>query len=142
MMDLDAESHIKRGYNILVLEDSPSWQKKFKRFLRDEPFNVNIATNNKEALALFDLYALDLLILDVNLSGVPYNIDGLLIANKLWRKDKKLGIIIVSGDEGWVKRLSACEFVPHYILEKQNLDQDDLVAKIYRVLEYKSARLN
>ena len=124
----------ERIYNILVLEDLESWQKKFRRFLRDEPFSVTVAASAQEALAYVQRNRLDLLILDVNLSGVPYNVDGLAVAHKLWSRDNALRIIIVSGDKGWDKRLDAYQFVPNFILEKQSLDQDDFVAKVHRAL--------
>lgn len=135
-MDAEPESHTKPHYNILVVEDLESWQKKFRRFLRDEPFNVNIAANNQQAQTIFNRCRLDLLILDVNLSGVPYNVDGLQIANQLWRQNRNIKIIIISGDEWWNRRLSHCPFSPSFILEKQRLDPDDLVAKIYLALNY------
>ena len=133
-MAATARIQTDRPANILVVEDSPSWQKKFKRFLRDEPFRVKIAANYQEAVENFDASALDLLILDVNLSGVPYNVDGLTAAHQLWRQNNALKIIIISGDAGWEKRLAAYQFVPNYILKKQNLDHNDLVEKIYQVL--------
>lgn len=124
----------ERVNNILVIEDLPSWQKKFRRFLRDEPFNIVVATNYLEALILAEVYAFDLLILDVNLSGVPYNVDGLRVANKLWDKDKEVKIIIVSGDQNWDGRLGIYGFAPNFVLEKQSLDQDDFIKKIYQAL--------
>ena len=132
-----AVSRQGRIYNILVLEDRQSWQKQFARFLSEEPFKVSIAANNREALSCADIDTPDLLIVDVNLSGVPYNVDGLAVAHQLWSQNRDLRIIIVSGDRGWDKRLDAYQFVPSYILEKQSLDQDDFVAKVYRALTQK-----
>ena len=129
------QSYTQQVNNILVIEDLPSWQKKFKRFLRDEPFNIIIATNYLEALILAEVYSFDLLILDVNLSGVPYNVDGLRVADELWCKNKAVKIIIVSGDQDWDRRLGIYGFAPHCVLEKQSLDQDDFVKKICLALK-------
>ena len=135
-MYIRQETHINQLNNILVVEDLPSWQKKFKRFLKDEPFNIVVATNYLEALILAELYAIELMVLDVNLSGVPYNIDGLRAAEELWCKNKNMKIIIVSGDQGWNRRLEVYGFDPNFVLEKQSLDQDDFVRKIYQALYY------
>ena len=129
------EADTRPHYNILVVEDLASWQKKFKRFLRNEPFKVNIAANHHQAQTAFERCAPDLLILDVNLSGVPYNVDGLQVADQLWRQNSNLKIIIVSGDQWWSHRLHSCPFAPAFILEKQSLDPGDLVAKIYLALD-------
>ncbi len=128
--------YIERIYNILVLEDMPSWQKRFRRFLQDEPFNVFIATNCLEALHLTQIYLFDLLILDINLSGVPYNVDGLRVADQLWGRHRNIKIIIVSGDQDWDRHLGIYGFVPRFILEKQSLDQDDFIRKVYQTLRY------
>lgn len=126
--------HTKRINNILIIEDLPSWQNKFRRFLRDEPFNIAVAANYLEAMFLAELYIFDLVILDVNLSGVPYNVDGLRIADKLWGNGKRVKIIIVSGDKNWDGRLGIYGFNPNFVLEKQSLDQDDFVQKIHQTL--------
>ncbi len=134
---MNLKPEIVQTYNILVLEDLPSWQKKFRRFLQDEPFKVMIAANYMEALILAEVYRFDLLILDINLSGVPHNADGLGVADELWYIIADIQVIIVSGDQDWDRRLGAYNFLPSFILEKQNLDQDDFLKKIYQVLEQK-----
>lgn len=126
-----------RLYNILVIEDFPSWQRSFRRFLQDEPFNVMIAANPHDALRQAKCCPPDVLILDVNLSGVPYNIDGLRLAEQIWRWDHDVKIIIVSGSREWSKRLSAYRFAPSFIIEKKNFDQDELVAKIYSSINHR-----
>ncbi len=134
-MNAEPATHTEQVHNILVIEDLPSWQKKFRRFLREEPFNVVVATDYPEALILAEVYTFDLLIIDANLSGVPYNVDGLIVADELWRKNKNINIIIVSGDHGWDRRLGIYSFVPSFILEKQSLDQDDFIRKVYQALD-------
>ena len=75
-----------------------------------------------------------MLILAVNLPGVPYNVDGLHVADERWHKNKHAKIIIVSGDQDWDTRLGIYDFVPSHIFEKQHLDQDDFVRKIRQIL--------
>ena len=44
---------------ILIVEDDPSWQKTFKRYLKNEPFNISIAATYQEALALIEAQTFD-----------------------------------------------------------------------------------
>ena len=124
----------QKKHNILIIEDLLSWQKNFKRLLRNEPFNIFVAANANEAGWFLKFYPIDILLLDVNLSGVPYNVDGLRVAEQCCHKNKNVKIIIVSGSREWDKRLNTYNFNPSFILEKQNLDQDDLIKKIYLAL--------
>ena len=91
-----------------------------------------IPGNYREALHFVQTWPIDVLILDVNLSGVPYNVDGLRLANEIWKLRNNIKIIIVSGSREWDKRLGDYNFRPEFILEKQNLDQDDFISKIYQ----------
>ena len=124
----------KRLRSILIVEDLPIWQKNFRRILRDEPFNVHIASNTAEALGHLNAHPIDVVLLDINLSGVSYNIDGLRLAEQIWKDYKNIRIIIVSGSQEWDKRLSNYHFIPSFVIEKQNLDVDDLIEKIHRAL--------
>lgn len=124
----------KRVYNVLIIEDLPSWQRNFQRLLKEQPFKVIIASNCNQALNFAQNGKIDVVILDVNLSGVPYNVDGLRLADKIWQLNDKIKIIIVSGSREWDSRLGHYNFKPSYILEKQNLDQDDLIEKIYKTV--------
>lgn len=135
-MGTETNFYTKQLRNILVIEDLPSWQKKFERFLKAEPFRIVFAADWLAALDFARVYTFDLVILDINLSGVPYNIDGLRVANELWCGNKDLAIIIVSGDRDWYRRLETFDFAPRFIFEKQTLDQDDFVKKIHQALDY------
>jgi len=125
----------KRVFNILIIEDLPSWQKNFRRLLKDQPFNVLIPSNYREALHFVQTCQIDVLILDVNLSGVPYNVDGLRLANEIWKLKNDIKIIIISGSREWDRRLGEYDFSPEFILEKQSLDHDDLISKIYQTVK-------
>jgi len=124
----------KRVFNIMVIEDLPSWQKNFRRLLKDQPFNVLIPSNYREALQFVQTCQIDVLILDVNLSGVPYNVDGLRLANEIQKLKNDIKIIIVSGSREWDRRLGDYDFRPEFVLDKQSLDQDDFISKIYQTV--------
>lgn len=120
--------------NVLIVEDDPSWQKMFKRCLKNEPFTISVATNYQEGLAFIESQTFDLVILDINLTEVVENYDGLRLGSKLWSKDKNAKIIIVSGSDGVTKRLNSLLFAPRYILKKQNFDQDEFIEKVHLAL--------
>jgi CheY-like chemotaxis protein len=116
------------------VEDVLSWQKTFKRYLQDEPFDLSVAADYQEALTLSETQTFDLVIIDINLSGVPHNVDGLHIADKIWRKNKEIKIVIVSGIDEPKKRLRSFDFELSCVLEKQSLDQDEFVKRVYQAL--------
>lgn len=127
-----------KKYNILIVEDDLSWQRRFKRFLKKEPLLISVTGAYQEASDLIDSQTFDLVILDVNLSGVVGNYDGLRLGRKLWQKSKKSKIIIISGSESATKRLNSFNFVPNYILEKQTIEQDEFVEKVRLALRQAS----
>jgi DNA-binding NarL/FixJ family response regulator len=116
--------------NVLIVEDLSSWRRRFKRLLKNEPVNLYEAAGYDEALNLVKKHRFDVAVIDVNLSGVPHNVDGLLLAEQMWESDSKVKIILISGSREWERRLSRFRFHPTCILEKQNLDQDDFVRKV------------
>lgn len=134
-MSTNLQSLANKKFNVLIVEDFESWRRKFKRFLQDEPFNLLIASNYNEGEAIIERHPIDLVVLDVNLSGVPYNIDGLRLAEKLWRINEAVKIVIVTGSHSWHQRKIGYQFEPSFVLKKQNLDQDDFIQKVYQALE-------
>ena len=116
--------------NVLIVEDLSSWRRRFKRLLKNEPINLFEAAGYDEAIKLAKKHHFDVAVIDVNLSGVPHNVDGLLLAEQMWQTNSKVKIILISGSREWERRLSRFRFRPACILEKQNLDQDDFVRKV------------
>jgi DNA-binding NarL/FixJ family response regulator len=120
----------KHNQNVLIVEDLSSWRRRLKRLLKNEPVNVFDAAGYDEALRLVKRHHFDVAVIDVNLSGVPHNVDGLALAEQMWQTNSKVNIILISGSREWERRLSRFRFRPTCILEKQNLDQDDFVRKV------------
>lgn len=125
---------MKEEWNVLIVEDDLTWQKKFKRFLKNESFIISTATTYADALALIERQSFDLVILDVNLTGVVGNFDGLRLGNKLWSQDKNTKIIIVSGSEEANRRGASLIFQPRFILKKERLDPQDFLQKVHLAL--------
>ncbi len=127
---------MKKIYTILVVEDDPSWQKNFELFFESDAFVIHTATNSQDAISLINEHIFDLAILDINLTNVPHNYDGLRIGQYIWNKNKRIKIIIVSGSDITKneKRLSSFHFLPSAILAKQTLNQQDFIETIHTVL--------
>ncbi len=125
---------MEKQYHILIVDDDPSWQKKFKRYLKNESLVISTASNYQEGAALIETQTFDLAILDVNLTWTAENYDGLRLGQKLWRKDKNTKIIIVSGSENVLTCLSTFIFMPNFILKKESIEQDEFVTKIHLAL--------
>ncbi len=122
-------------HNILIVEDILSWQNTFKRYLKNTPFKVFVAGTPQEALILIAAHSFAIAIIDINLSGVPHNIDGLRLADTIWQKNKNTQFIIVSGINEPDRRLRTFDFEPACILEKRSLDQDEFTKEIYQAFE-------
>jgi DNA-binding NarL/FixJ family response regulator len=118
--------------NVLIVEDLSSWRRRLKRLLKNEPVNLFEAGGYDQALKLVKKHHIDVAVIDVNLSGVPHNIDGLLLAEQMWESNSKVKIILISGSREWERRLSRFRFRPACILEKQSLDQDEFVRKVHQ----------
>ena len=98
--------------------------------LVQQMLSVFEAAGYDQALKLVKKHHIDVAVIDVNLSGVPHNVDGLMLAEQMWESNSKVRIILISGSRDWERRLSRFRFRPTCILEKQNLDQDDFVRKV------------
>jgi DNA-binding response OmpR family regulator len=125
---------MEKNYDILIVEDIPSWQKTLKRYLQHEPFTIFIASNYQDALNLIETKTFDLVILDVNLTGVTGNYDGLRIGDNLWSRNTGTKIIIISGTGDSERHLREWDFEPSCVLKKQSLEQDEFIKKIYEAL--------
>ena len=89
------------NHNVLIVEDLSSWRRRFKRILQGEPLNLFEAAGYDEALKLVKRHHFDVAVIDVNLSGVPHNVDGLLLAEQMWHTNSKVKIILISGSREW-----------------------------------------
>lgn len=125
-------------YKVLIIEDEPSWQKRFVRFLKNEPLSFAWAANAQEADELIEKQTFDLTILDVNLTNVPGSISGLYIGEKLWQINRHMPIIIVSGSEQALQNLQATAFTfaPRYVFSKRDFDKQEFITSIRTALDY------
>ena len=125
---------MEKNYDILIVEDIPSWQRTLTRYLQGESLTIFIAGNYQEALNLIETKTFDLVILDVNLTGVTGNYDGLRIADDLWSRNTGVKIIILSGTSDSERYFKGRDFKPSCVLKKQTLEPDEFIREIYKVL--------
>ena len=129
------------SYQILIVDDDQGWLKRFNRYLTLEgQFAISMATSYQEALDLLVAreFNFDLVILDINLTDVAGNVDGLRVGNEIWKHKKGIKVIIISGSENAGQRRTFMNFVPNYIIQKQAFDKNSFLEKVYAALLQKS----
>ncbi len=122
---------------ILVVEDDLYWRQEFLvEPLQEAGLTVWAASNYRRATELFDQHPIDLLIIDINLTGVDGNTDGIsLIQYALARRQVK--IVVVSGSpERMYKYVKGIE--TDALIEKDRFDVIQFVQTIQQILSTRS----
>jgi DNA-binding NtrC family response regulator len=106
------------GKRILVVDDDAEWREDIMReALEDAGHHVKTGSNTAEAVAALNQRSFDLVVVDVNLTGVPGNQDGIRFAEKLTDEKYRIPIIVVSASkmhdaaQEWVERSDAITFL-------------------------------
>jgi DNA-binding NtrC family response regulator len=123
-------------YHILVVEDEPQWRENiFREALEDEGYDVQTSDSYSEAVATLDQQAFDLAVVDVNLTGVSGNQDGLRLLELLTSQEDQTPVIVVSGSKTRdVAEEDAREFQPFAFLDKTTFDIAEFVAMVAEAL--------
>jgi DNA-binding NtrC family response regulator len=83
------------------VEDQELWREQFfGEALRDLGFAVFSASTKEEALTLLNEREFNLAVIDINLTAVTGNTDGLAVAEYLDQTGSTIPIIVVSGTDG------------------------------------------
>jgi len=89
-----------RQPHILVVEDEQYWREDiFRETLESGGYQVKTSSNYGEAIAALDQQVFDLVVVDVNLTGVPGNQDGVRVLERMAFLGYKSPIIVVSGTQ-------------------------------------------
>ena len=75
---------------ILIVEDDAEWRENILRdALEDDGYQLKTCASYEEAAAILEKIDFDLAVVDVNLTGVPGNRDGIRIVERIAEKRKR-----------------------------------------------------
>lgn len=124
-------------YQILIVEDEVQWREKILReALEGEGYLVQTRGSYNEAVAALDRCTFDLAIIDVNLTGVSGNQDGIRVLEYLASQKDKAQSIMISGSKTRamaaesVKKFNPCAFV-----DKTTFDVVEFITLVAQVLQ-------
>ena len=109
----------------LIVDDEKSIVRSFSRLLKEEGFNVCVATNGKEALEQVNKCSFDLMLIDFRLP----DIDGTDLVEKMGKKAKDATKLMITGFATLETRVKALEFGIDAFIEKP-IAPDDLLSLI------------
>lgn len=116
----------EKQVHILIVEDQPLWREQFfGEPLQDLGFHVSLAATKDEALLFLSQSRYDLAIIDINLTAVTGNTDGLLVVEKLQSTYPKTQIIIVSGTTDALRILQERQYPVFAQIHKAAFDLQD-----------------
>ncbi|MCA9920684.1 MAG: response regulator transcription factor, partial [Anaerolineales bacterium] len=113
---------------ILVVEDEPSIQTVVRTYLESAGFDVRLADNGAEALALAEQHPFALVILDLNLPGM----DGMEVAARL-RADSSVYILMLTARSDELDRVAGLRIGADDYLTKP-FSPRELVARVEAIL--------
>lgn len=111
-------------YQILIVEDDVRWREDVLReALEDEGYQVQTRSSYNEAIAVLDQQTFDLAVIDVNLTGVSGNQDGIRLLERLASMNTPTQTIVISGSKTRAMAAeSAKKFQPYAFVDKTTFD--------------------
>jgi DNA-binding NtrC family response regulator len=120
---------------ILIIDDDKSVRDSLKMILEYERYEVEFAENGEEGLRKLDRLAVDVVLLDVKMSGM----DGIEVLTKIRQKNEKLPVIMISGHGTIETAVEATKLGAFDFLSKP-LDRDKLLVTVRNAIQH--ARLS
>jgi CheY-like chemotaxis protein len=118
---------------ILVVEDQAYWREDvFGESLQELGFAVFPAANKEQALELLDKHRFDLAIIDINLTDVTGNTDGLIVVDRIQSINDQIPIIVVSGTEGGLRALQERAYQVFAQMRKDTFDLEDFIRHVQK----------
>ncbi len=119
---------------ILIVEDQKLWREQLFAESQELGYTVFLAATKEEALALLDKYQFDLAVVDINLTAVAGNTDGLAVTDHIKSTGAKTPIIVVSGTEGGFRSLHERPYQVFAEIQKDLFDLDDFISQVERAI--------
>jgi DNA-binding NtrC family response regulator len=112
------------AYQILVVEDEARWREDiFREALEEAGFLVQTSSTYTEAVAALERDDFDLVVIDVNLTGVSGNQDGVRLLEYLAAQDMQAETIVVSGSKTRdLAQEQVAMFRPRAFVDKMTFD--------------------
>ena len=79
---------------------------------------------------MLENYEFDLAVIDINLTEVPGNIDGLILADYIATKGPVIPIIAVSGSESGLRALNERQHLVWAKIRKDAFDLDEFITEV------------
>jgi DNA-binding NtrC family response regulator len=117
---------------ILIVEDEARWREDILReALEDEGYLVQTSRSYREAVAALDRQTFDLVVIDVNLTGVSGNQDGIRVLERLASRGDRTPFIVISGSETRdVAKENVKQFRPIAFVDKTTFDVAEFVTMV------------
>jgi two-component system, NtrC family, nitrogen regulation response regulator NtrX len=116
---------------ILVIDDDKSVRDSLKMILEYERYEVEFAENGEQGLQKLDRIPVDLVLLDVKMSGM----DGIEVLTNIRKKNEKLPVIMISGHGTIETAVEATKLGAFDFLSKP-LDRDKLLVTVRNALQH------
>lgn len=116
---------------ILIVDDDKSVRESLKMILEYEHYEVEFAENGEQALQRLDRFPVNVVLLDVKMSGM----DGIEVLTKIRQKNEKLPVVMISGHGTIETAVEATKLGAFDFLSKP-LDRDKLLVTIRNALQH------
>ncbi|MBN1397670.1 MAG: sigma-54-dependent Fis family transcriptional regulator [Bacteroidetes bacterium] len=116
---------------VLVIDDDKSVRDSLKMILEYEHYEVEFAENGEKGLQCLDRITVDVVLLDVKMSGM----DGIEVLTKIRKKNEKLPVVMISGHGTIETAVEATKLGAFDFLSKP-LDRDKLLVTVRNALQH------
>jgi len=121
---------------ILIVEDEARWREDILReALEDEGYQVQTSNSYDTAVAALDQQTFDLVVIDVNLTGVSGNQDGIRLLERMASQAEHTPAIVLSGSKTRaLAKESIKRFQPIAFVDKTTFDIAEFITLVTRTL--------
>jgi DNA-binding NtrC family response regulator len=128
---------MSNSYQILIVEDEKRWREEILReALEDQGYQVQTSNGYDQAVEALEQHTFDLIVVDVNLTGVAGNQDGIRVLERLETMAPEIQTIVISGSR---TRAMAAEsvkkFQPLAFVDKTTFDVAAFVTLVAGALQ-------